>query len=132
MRLAAIAEDYVADHAADHWGIYRFWLHKDRLATLLIEESTKPQPFQVKLGDRVLFIPWNAFTVILDDKEFNIISEHDIVGLIDSPPGAPIVLSAADHTHSADATDDRPEESAEIPPTVLDESSDLRAPDTAG
>lgn len=40
-------------------------------------------PFDVKVGDKVLFEPWHATVVILDEVEHHIVTEEHILGLVE-------------------------------------------------
>jgi co-chaperonin GroES (HSP10) len=44
--------------------------------------AAEPKPFDVKVGDRVLWTPWAAFTITIDEVSYFIIEEADIVGVI--------------------------------------------------
>lgn len=45
------------------------------------EDGEKRVPMEVKVGDKVLFSSWRE-KVKVDDKEFSIVSEADILGVI--------------------------------------------------
>jgi len=70
-----------------------FWLPEadkpDALAratAFVVSVAAEPRPFQVKVGDRILWTPWSAFTITLDGVAYNIISEEDIIGIVEEPP----------------------------------------------
>lgn len=46
-------------------------------------EDGKRAPFQVKVGDRVLFSSYSGSEVTLDGKEFLIMTEDDILAVVD-------------------------------------------------
>jgi len=46
-------------------------------------EDGKRAPFQVKTGDRVLFSSYSGSEVTLDGKEFLIMTEDDILAVVD-------------------------------------------------
>ncbi len=46
------------------------------------DESGKLLPLDVKVGDRVLFGKWSGTEVKIDDEEYSIMKESDIMGVI--------------------------------------------------
>ena len=50
------------------------------------DESGKLVPLDVKPGDRVLFGKWSGTEVKLDGKEFLIMKESDVMGVIEERP----------------------------------------------
>ena len=46
-------------------------------------EDGKRAPFQVKVGDRVLFTSYGGSEVTLDGKEYLIMTEDDILAVVD-------------------------------------------------
>lgn len=52
------------------------------LISFMTEESGKPIPFNVAIGDKVLYPPWLCTTIIVNDVEYEMIAEQDIVGLV--------------------------------------------------
>ena len=48
-------------------------------------EDGKVVPLDVKVGDRILFGKWSGSEIKLDGKDLLIMSESDIMGIIDSP-----------------------------------------------
>jgi chaperonin GroES len=46
-------------------------------------DSGKRAPFQVKVGDRVLFSSYSGNEVTLDGKEYLIMTEDDILAVVD-------------------------------------------------
>ncbi len=48
-----------------------------------LDESGKKIPFNVKKGDKVLMPKYGGTEVKLDDKEYQIIREEDILGIIE-------------------------------------------------
>ncbi|WP_171476072.1 co-chaperone GroES [Frigoriglobus tundricola] len=46
-------------------------------------DDGKRAPFQVKVGDRVLFSSYSGSEVTLDGKEFLIMTEDDILAVVD-------------------------------------------------
>src|SRR3989441_13360385 len=49
------------------------------------DESGKLIPIDVKAGDRVLFGKWSGTEVEIDDVEYLIMKESDIMGVLDEP-----------------------------------------------
>ena len=47
------------------------------------DEDGKLIPFNVKVGDKVLMPKYGGTEIKIDDKEFQIIREDDILGIID-------------------------------------------------
>ena len=47
-------------------------------------EGGKVHPLDVKAGDRVLFAKWSGTEVKLDGEELMIMTESDVMGIIDS------------------------------------------------
>lgn len=47
-----------------------------------IDDNGKHQPMQVKTGDRVLFSAYAGTEVKLEEEEFLILSEDDILGIL--------------------------------------------------
>jgi chaperonin GroES len=47
------------------------------------DETGKLQPLDVKAGDRVLFGKWSGTEVRIDDEEYLIMKESDILGVIE-------------------------------------------------
>jgi len=45
-------------------------------------EDGKVQPFEVKVGDRVLISKYGGTEVKLDDKKYTLVREDDILGVI--------------------------------------------------
>jgi chaperonin GroES len=52
------------------------------------DETGKVQPLDVQVGDRVLFGKWSGTEVKLDDEEYLIMKESDIMGVIDETDAA--------------------------------------------
>jgi co-chaperonin GroES (HSP10) len=52
----------------------------DALIAALRDESAKPYAFEVAVGDRVLICPWLVSTVTLEDVEYSVCSERDVLG----------------------------------------------------
>lgn len=48
-----------------------------------LDDDRKEVPFDVKVGDRVLMPKYGGTEVKIDDKEFQIIREDDILGVIE-------------------------------------------------
>ncbi|MEI8396516.1 MAG: co-chaperone GroES [Rhodospirillaceae bacterium] len=48
------------------------------------DESGKIVPLDVKAGDRILFSKWSGTEVKIDDNEFLIMKESDIMGIIEN------------------------------------------------
>ena len=46
-------------------------------------DDGKPAPFQVKVGDRVLFSSYAGSEVTIDGKEYLIMTEDDILAVVD-------------------------------------------------
>ena len=46
------------------------------------DDDGKKQPFEVKVGDRVLISKYGGTEVKLDDQKFNLVREDDILGVI--------------------------------------------------
>ena len=46
------------------------------------DDSGKVQPLDVKVGDRVLFGKWSGTEVKIDDVEYLIMNESDIMGVL--------------------------------------------------
>ncbi|WP_067064745.1 co-chaperone GroES [Roseateles chitosanitabidus] len=53
------------------------------------------RPLQLRSGDRVLFGKFAGQTVKLDDQELLVLREEDVLGVIDTGPGAKPSLKAA-------------------------------------
>ncbi|WP_343632273.1 co-chaperone GroES [Roseateles sp.] len=53
------------------------------------------RPLQLRSGDRVLFGKFAGQTVKLDDQELLVLREEDVLGVIDTGPGAKSSLKAA-------------------------------------
>jgi chaperonin GroES len=49
------------------------------------DESGKLIPIDLKVGDRVLFGKWSGTEVKIEDVEFLIMKESDIMGVLDEP-----------------------------------------------
>jgi chaperonin GroES len=47
------------------------------------DESGKLQPLDVKPGDRVLFGKWSGTEIKLDNEEFIVMKENDIMGVVE-------------------------------------------------
>jgi chaperonin GroES len=47
------------------------------------DESGKVQPLDVKPGDRVLFGKWSGTEIRLDNEEFVVLKESDIMGVLE-------------------------------------------------
>jgi chaperonin GroES len=52
------------------------------------EQGGKVQPLDVKAGDRILFGKWSGTEVKIDDVEYVIKKESDIMGIVESRKGA--------------------------------------------
>jgi chaperonin GroES len=52
------------------------------------DETGKLQPLDVKAGDRVLFGKWSGTEVRIDDEEYLIMKESDILGIIEQKGSA--------------------------------------------
>ena len=52
------------------------------------DETGKLQPLDVKAGDRVLFGKWSGTEVRLDNEEYIIMKESDIMGVIEGGAAA--------------------------------------------
>lgn len=48
------------------------------------DENGKPQPFEVKVGDRVLISKYGGTEVKIEDQKFLLLREDDILGVIES------------------------------------------------
>src|SRR5690625_427245 len=48
------------------------------------DENSKPQPFEVKDGDRVLISKYGGTEVKIEDQKFLLLREDDILGVIES------------------------------------------------
>ncbi len=48
------------------------------------DESGKLQPLDVKKGDQVLFTKWSGDEIKVDGKEYLVVKESDIIGVIES------------------------------------------------
>lgn len=48
------------------------------------DESGKLQPLDVKKGDQVLFTKWSGDEIKIDGKEYLVVKESDIIGVIES------------------------------------------------
>ncbi|MGA9007720.1 MAG: co-chaperone GroES [Xanthobacteraceae bacterium] len=59
------------------------------------DESGKLIPIDLKVGDRVLFGKWSGTEVKLDDVEYLIMKESDIMGVLDGAAGLPANRKAA-------------------------------------
>jgi chaperonin GroES len=46
------------------------------------DDSGKIHPLDVKAGDRVLFAKWSGTDIVLDGKDYLILKESDILGII--------------------------------------------------
>lgn len=53
------------------------------------------RPLQLRSGDRVLFGKFAGQTVKLEDQELLVLREEDVLGVIDTGPGAKSSLKAA-------------------------------------
>ena len=80
----------IADRVHAAWGdmLLDVAMDYERLHENIVKAAAEPRPFQVKVGDRILWTPWSAFTITLDGVAYNIISEEDIIGIVEEPPGA--------------------------------------------
>jgi chaperonin GroES len=47
------------------------------------DESGKLQPLDVKAGDRVLFGKWSGTEIRIDNEEFVVMKESDIMGVVE-------------------------------------------------
>jgi chaperonin GroES len=47
------------------------------------DESGKLQPLDVKAGDRVLFGKWSGTEIKIDNEEFVVMKESDIMGVVE-------------------------------------------------
>lgn len=52
------------------------------IGTGKLDDNGKPIPFNVKKGDRVLMPKYGGTEVKIDDKEYQIVREEDILGII--------------------------------------------------
>ena len=52
------------------------------------DESGKVQPLDVKAGDRILFGKWSGTEVKVDNEEFLVMKESDIMGVIEGVASA--------------------------------------------
>jgi chaperonin GroES len=52
------------------------------------DEQGKVQPLDVKAGDRILFGKWSGTEVKIDNVEYLIMKESDIMGIIEGTKGA--------------------------------------------
>lgn len=52
------------------------------VGTGLRDDSGKVVPLDVKAGDRVLFSKWAGTEVTIDGKEYMVMKESDIVGIV--------------------------------------------------
>jgi chaperonin GroES len=52
------------------------------------DESGKLVPLDVKSGDRILFGKWSGTEVKMDGKEYLIMKESDILGIVDQSGGS--------------------------------------------
>ena len=52
------------------------------VGTGLRDEAGKVVPLDVKAGDRVLFSKWAGTEVTIDGKEYMVMKESDIVGIV--------------------------------------------------
>jgi chaperonin GroES len=50
------------------------------------DEHGKPQPLDLKSGDRVLFGKWSGTEVKIDGEELMIMKESDVMGVIEGKP----------------------------------------------
>jgi co-chaperonin GroES (HSP10) len=76
-RLAARVEAQTA------WGADGFGTREsDHWKNVIRDETTKRRPFRVKIGDRVMFIPWNCITIQLEGTDFHICDEAAVIGWV--------------------------------------------------
>jgi chaperonin GroES len=59
------------------------------------DESGKLTPIDLKVGDHVLFGKWSGTEVKLDDVDYLIMKESDIMGVLDGAAGLPTKAKAA-------------------------------------
>jgi len=83
------------------------------------DESGKLIPIDVKIGDRILFGKWSGTEVKIDDVEYLIMKESDIMG----------VLVEAEAKKKVPPPNPRPEEAVKRPPRKI---LDPRRSDSAG
>lgn len=54
-------------------------------------------PLTIEVGDRVLFGKWSGTEVKIDDIEYLIMKEGDIIGVLEALPGDPIIKRPRRH-----------------------------------
>jgi co-chaperonin GroES (HSP10) len=52
------------------------------MARMFADAAAEPRPLQVKVGDRILWTPWAAFSITLEGVAYHVITEDDVVGTI--------------------------------------------------
>jgi co-chaperonin GroES (HSP10) len=50
---------------------------------IILAETSKRRPFRVKVGDRVMWIPWQATTIELEGTQFNLVDESAVLGWVE-------------------------------------------------
>jgi co-chaperonin GroES (HSP10) len=55
---------------------------RETVLALISRVAAEPRPLQVKVGDRILWTPWAAFSITLEGIAYHVITEDDVVGTI--------------------------------------------------